>query len=216
MLAADWMADATQPPRDVDGIAVAIAHPDDETIGRGALLTRLPWAQIVVVTNGSPADPLIARRKGFADCRSSAVARANELRAALKIAGIESHRVHGLDAIDGNVWRDWQFIVLCLIEFFEKSRITVLTHAHEGGHSDPDGVVHCVELAARLLRRDAPNHHRNALRPRGARGRRASGILRRRYRCRVTALAGPSIDEAPDVPRLHQPMQRAREVRSRD
>jgi len=70
MLAADWTADATQPPRDVDGIAVAIAHPDDETNGCGVLLTRLPRAQIVVVTNGSPAAPLIARRKGFADCRS--------------------------------------------------------------------------------------------------------------------------------------------------
>jgi hypothetical protein len=62
-----------------------------------------------------------------------------------------------LDVIAGNVWRDWQFIVLRLVEFFEKSRVTtVLTHAYEGGHSDHDGAAHCVQLAAWLVRRAAP------------------------------------------------------------
>src|SRR5690242_7329714 len=45
-------------------VLVVVAHPDDEAIGAGALLCGIPEATIVHVTDGAPADPGYAQRKG--------------------------------------------------------------------------------------------------------------------------------------------------------
>src|SRR5437868_962228 len=44
---------------------LVVAHPDDEALGAGALLTRLANASIVIVTDGAPADGTAARAAGF-------------------------------------------------------------------------------------------------------------------------------------------------------
>jgi N-acetylglucosamine malate deacetylase 2 len=45
-------------------VAVVVAHPDDETIGCGAILRRLPLVRLVHVTDGAPRDMIDAVRLG--------------------------------------------------------------------------------------------------------------------------------------------------------
>lgn len=157
MTALKWLAGPE--PSSVDGsrIAVIVAHPDDETIGCGALLARLPEINVIVVTDGAPRDLINARRAGFRTAQAYAQARAGELRAALAIAGIREEQLLMMGVADGEVWRAQISVTHRLAAFFAQRNIeTVLTHAFEGGHSDHDGVAYCVHMAAGLLLGRAP------------------------------------------------------------
>jgi LmbE family N-acetylglucosaminyl deacetylase len=153
----NWLADIEAEYIDASRVAVVVAHPDDETIGCGALLARLPNVNIVMVTDGAPRDLVNARRAGFATAWDYSRARALELRSALDIAGVAEQRVFAMGAEDGGVWRALVPITQRLAAFFAEHGVhTVLTHAFEGGHSDHDGVAYCVRLAASLLFSRAP------------------------------------------------------------
>jgi len=58
---------------------VIVAHPDEETLGCGALLPRLSDVSIVHVTDGAPRAPDDARRHGFGHWAEYARARRLEL-----------------------------------------------------------------------------------------------------------------------------------------
>src|ERR671919_662030 len=73
--------------------AVVVAHPDDETIGCGALLRRLSGVSVVLVTDGAPRNLADAHAYGFAAAEDYAAARSSELAAALEIAGVSSEQV---------------------------------------------------------------------------------------------------------------------------
>jgi N-acetylglucosamine malate deacetylase 2 len=153
----NWLANVEAELVDASRVAVVVAHPDDETIGCGALLTRLRNVNIVVVTDGAPKEAANARRAGFAAAGDYARGRALELRSALDIAGVPEQRVFAMGVEDGGVWRAQVSITQRLAAFLAEHGVdTVLTHAFEGGHSDHDGVAYCVRLAASLLFRRAP------------------------------------------------------------
>ena len=143
---------------DASDVANVIAHPDDEAIACGALMTRLRNVTVVFVTDGSPAHGAHATRAGFASTAEYAAARAREVRAALAIAGVGEQQIVELGAPDGEVWHSMVAIVQRLGRVFDQRRIrTVFTHAFEGGHSDHDGVAYCAHLAAGIMGTRAPH-----------------------------------------------------------
>jgi LmbE family N-acetylglucosaminyl deacetylase len=145
-------ADAAEVPQKV---LIVVAHPDDEAIGAGAVMRGIPGVVVVHVTDGAPADPEYAHRKGFASRDDYARQRRQEVTNALKVIGISGDRIRGLGFVDGEA--AWQLVDLChrMMDLFEELKPdVVLTHPYEGGHSDHDSTAFAVHLAAGLLNRD--------------------------------------------------------------
>ncbi len=133
---------------------VVVAHPDDETLGCGALLSRLPGATVVHVTDGAPRDGGDARRHGFPDPAAYAAARWDEARAALDLAGVPTARHHGFGIADQGAAYRLVEITRRLLPHLAGAD-AVLTHACEGGHPDHDAVCFAVHAAAKLARTGA-------------------------------------------------------------
>jgi N-acetylglucosamine malate deacetylase 2 len=127
------------------------AHPDDETIGAGALLRRRPNIKVIHVTDGSPLDAGDAVSAGFTAREQYAAARRKETAEALAHAGVREDAVTSLHFIDQQLsfhLRELSERVLALVQHFQPE--IVLTHAYEGGHPDHDSVAFACHMALRL------------------------------------------------------------------
>ena len=81
-------------------LLVAVAHPDDETVAAGALLSRCSDVWIVHATDGAPRDPRF-RARSFSGTREEyAGARRRELEAAMALVGIGPNRLRCLGIAD--------------------------------------------------------------------------------------------------------------------
>lgn len=128
------------------------AHPDDETIGAGARLTRLGRLTILHVTDGSPRSMIDARRLGFPDRESYAVERRKELQAALAQAGTQVELVE-LGIPDQDCVYQLQQLTEKLAGILLPNKPDlVLTHPYEGGHPDHDSCAFAVRRALAGLR----------------------------------------------------------------
>lgn len=135
------------------GVSVLIvaAHPDDETIGLGALLQRLPGATVLHVTDGAPRDGRDATRHGFASVAAYADARRAEALAALSVAGIPEDRALTLGVPDQEAALHLVPVAHRIAEALRKAKPDlVVTHAYEGGHPDHDAVAFAVRAALQM------------------------------------------------------------------
>lgn len=157
MLSLRTISDLSLNSIDASDVAVVVAHPDDETIGCGALLSRLENVTVILVTDGSPCLGADALRAGFETPLAYGQARSRELKKALAVAGVDETQIIELGVPDQKVCRSLASISQRLASLFESKGITtVLTHAFEGGHPDHDGVALCVHAAGSLLKDRAP------------------------------------------------------------
>ena len=139
------------PPR----VLVVVAHPDDETIGAGILLARLPGAVVLHLTDGAPRT-VGYRAAGFTGPRQEyAAARRRELEAAMKLAGLGPERLHCLGLPDQETVAHLADIAQHVAAYCRKLKADVLlTHAYEGGHPDHDVAAMACRAAFEELRRE--------------------------------------------------------------
>ncbi len=134
-------------------VGIVVAHPDDETIGCGAMLARWQGASLIMVTDGAPTNLEDVHALGFPTAAAYASARRRELNAALAIAGVSAENQLHLDIPDQQVVRRLAEVTRLLIALVESRGLKMLfTHAFEGGHPDHDATAFAVHAAAHLLR----------------------------------------------------------------
>lgn len=130
-------------------VLLIAAHPDDETIGAGVLLSRRKNVQVVHVTDGSPINSSDALAAGFSR-EEYAQARRRETVEALAVAGIPESAILNLHYTDQQTAFQLNEISASISYLMRQIRPDiVLTHAYEGGHPDHDSVAFASHLAQR-------------------------------------------------------------------
>lgn len=144
------------PPSGPGGrVIVVVAHPDDETIGAGALLGRVRDALVVHATDGAPRTGPDARHAGCASWQDYAALRRRELEGAATLAGLPADRLVGLGLADQGASPDMAGAARRIAGLVADWRPDlVLTHPYEGGHPDHDATCFAVHAACALLRRE--------------------------------------------------------------
>jgi N-acetylglucosamine malate deacetylase 2 len=128
------------------------AHPDDETIGASALMSRLNLVVVVFLTDGAPRDPGLRSPLALGTRESYAVMRAQEAKCALKVVGLGADRIRFLGGVDQESIFEVPRLLETLFDIVKDVRPSfIVTHPYEGGHPDHDTaalVSHlCIHLA---------------------------------------------------------------------
>lgn len=134
------------------------AHPDDETIGVGAMIPHLRGLRIIHVTDGSPLNMADAVAAGFSTREAYAAAREKETLEALALARIPGEALSNLHFTDQRVSFHMAELTKSIIELVKDyGPDLLLTHAYEGGHPDHDSVALACHLATEIHRRRNPD-----------------------------------------------------------
>ncbi|MGI8733804.1 MAG: PIG-L deacetylase family protein [Pyrinomonadaceae bacterium] len=133
--------------------AVIVAHPDDEIIGAGGLISRLENVTVLHITDGVPGNGYVAEA-GFARRSDYAKARRTECKSALALANVSEDRIVDLGLVDSQASHYLSDLTRKVATFLQKtSPDVVLTHPYEGSHPDHDATAFATHAALRLLQR---------------------------------------------------------------
>jgi N-acetylglucosamine malate deacetylase 2 len=130
---------------------VVTAHPDDEVIAAGVILSRLERAGVICLTNGAPRYEQHAIRAGFDNRLDYAEARQREAEAALSLTDREIAPIRNIGIADQEATLNLVSLTRYLAHRFRLGFDRVITHAYEGGHPDHDAAAFCVHAACALI-----------------------------------------------------------------
>lgn len=131
--------------------SVIVAHPADEVVGAGCLISKLVDVTILHVTDGAPWDDAAAA--GYKGCSEYAQARRQECLAALAIANVPEDRVVDFAIPDHRASHCLANLTKQITTFLQQSGADiVVTHPYEGGHPDHDATAFATHAALRLLK----------------------------------------------------------------
>ena len=133
---------------------VIAAHPGDEIVGAGCLISKLGNVSVVHVTDGAR-DLEVAKAAGFEDVASYAKARKQECVDALTLANVSEERVIEFAARDTSACDCLSELAKRIAQHLQESRAEiVLTHPYEGGHPDHDATALATHAALHLMRQN--------------------------------------------------------------
>jgi LmbE family N-acetylglucosaminyl deacetylase len=142
----------TEPPDSDARLLVLAAHPDDETIGASALLSRFPHSFVVFLTDGAPRDTRLWSSGLNCSREEYACIRQQEAECALKCAGVSAANIFYLDAVDQEATFAIARLTAALANLLERlCPAVVITHAYEGGHPDHDSAALVARLALSMV-----------------------------------------------------------------
>lgn len=146
--------------------SIVVAHPGDEVVGAGCLISKLNDVSILHITDGAPPEVDL---NGYKDLREYAEARRKECVAALEMAGVPSNRVVDLAVPFHAAAQQLPELTRHIARFLQTNRAEiVLTHPYEGGHPDHDATAFATYAALQLMREKgffAPALFEIAIRP---------------------------------------------------
>jgi len=139
---------------DLNRVLILVAHPDDETIGCGGLLQRVPSALVVFAVDGAPAGYGFERKfgslKNYSEERFREAGRALGLLPNCPFRRLQSR--NGAYFPDRHLFENLQEAAASLVaitqEFLPDA---IVTHAYEGGHIDHDACSFLANHTAKAL-----------------------------------------------------------------
>ena len=136
-------------------VLIFAAHPDDETIGLGGLMSRMADVDLVMFTDGAPHYQFAGAPGGLKARRALADLRRRETLEAVALARPEFSHFECLGVPD----LEGAFMIKAatrrLQAILEKKRYDfIITHPYEGGHPDHDAAAVVTWAACALLRRE--------------------------------------------------------------
>ena len=135
--------------------AMIVAHPADEVVGAGCLISKLVDVTVLHVTDGAPCDMEDAEAAGFQERAEYAEARKRECISALAIANVPRNRVVDLEVPDHCASNYLADLTKRITTFLQESAADiVVTHPYEGGHPDHDATAFATHAALRLMKQN--------------------------------------------------------------
>jgi LmbE family N-acetylglucosaminyl deacetylase len=133
--------------------SVIVAHPADEVVGAGCLISKLVDVTVLHITDGAPSDMHDAAAAGFKERCEYAQARRQECLAALAIANVPEDRVVEFEITDQCAAHCLADLTKKIATFLQQSGADiVVTHPYEGGHPDHDATAFATHTAVRLMK----------------------------------------------------------------
>ncbi len=135
--------------------SVIVAHPADEVVGAGCLISKLVDVTVLHITDGAPPDMQDAIAAGFNERDDYAQARRQECLAALAIANVPEDRVVEFAVADHYAVHYLADLTKKITTFLQQSAADiVVTHPYEGGHPDHDATAFATHAALRLMKQN--------------------------------------------------------------